>query len=88
MSPPHCLITFVESVNDNEALFEVLTDMQQCELEIFDLRLSILPPEFSVELNQWYRKYRLMRSNLSQKARNHFLWRLTFLVLIVKVYEG
>ena len=65
MFPPHFLITFVESVNDNEDLFEVLTDMQQCELEIFDLRLSILPPEFSVELNQWYWKYRLLRSNLS-----------------------
>lgn len=28
MYPPHCLVTFIESVNRNEDLIEVLADMQ------------------------------------------------------------
>ncbi len=51
MFPPHCLVTFVESINSNEDLIEVLANMQQRELEILCLGLSILLPELRIELN-------------------------------------
>lgn len=50
MFPTLSLVTFVESVNGNENLIEVLTYMQQCELDILYLRPSVLLPELRVKL--------------------------------------